>query len=442
MIDNITEYLEQFYTGMKDTSLSRMKIIVEKAELKNKDLKIIHVAGTNGKGSCTEMISNILVKQGYKVGKIMSPHLMRFNERISVNNINIKDEELLSIFNLNDKIIKDVEKETNTKVSFQEIILITALTYFDMKKCDFAIMEVGCGGKYDPTNIVNPIISVINTINYDHTDILGNTLEEITENKAGIIKEFSNTIFVKQEDSINNIIINTCNKRNNKLKLLDMNDVYDYSYDENYQTFSYKEYKDIKINLKGKQQIKNAIISIECINVLRDKKFEIGEEAIRNGLKSVIHKGRMEIIHNNPIIIFDGAHNENAMRNFINTSNMYYKNRNRIYIFSALKRKDYSKLVNIIIEDKKATFIFHDGIKKSFNKKLEYVDSHILVKIANSINKNVKVKEMDFKEAIAFAKEQKDSVVFIIGSLYLYKDAVKYINSKNKIKRNGLRNEG
>ena len=432
MIDNITEYLEQFYTGMKDTSLSRMKIIVEKAELKNKDLKIIHVAGTNGKGSCTEMISNILVKQGYKVGKIMSPHLMRFNERISVNNINIKDEELLSIFNLNDKIIKDVEKETNTKVSFQEIILITALTYFDMKKCDFAIVEVGCGGKYDSTNIVNPIISVINTINYDHIDILGNSLEEITENKAGIIKEFSNTIFVKQEDTINNIIINTCDKKNNKLKLLDMNDVYDYSYDENYQTFSYREYKDIKINLKGKQQIKNAIISIECINILRDKKIEIGEEAIRDGLKSVVHKGRMEVIHNNPLIIFDGAHNENAMRNFIDTSNMYYKDRNKIYIFSALKRKDYSKLVKIITEDKKATFIFHNGIKQSFNKKLEYVDSNELVKIVNSIDKNIKVKEMDFEEAVSYAKEQKDSITFIIGSLYLYKDAIEYINKNRK----------
>lgn len=432
MIDNITEYLEQFYTGTKDKSLNRMKIIVEKTELKNKDLKIIHVAGTNGKGSCTEMISNILVKQGYKVGKIMSPHLIRFNERISVNNINIKDEELLSIFNLNDKIIKDVEKETNTKVSFQEIILITTLTYFDMKKCEFAIVEVGCGGKYDSTNIVNPIISVINTINYDHTDILGNSLEEITENKAGIIKEFSNTIFVKQEDTINNIIINTCDKKNNKLKLLDLNDVYDYSYDENYQTFSYKEYKDIKINLKGKQQIKNAIISIECINILRDKKIEINEEAIRDGLKSVVHKGRMEVIHNNPLIIFDGAHNENAMRNFIDTSNMYYKDRNKIYIFSALKRKDYSKLLKIITEDKKAIFIFHNGIKQSFNKKLEYVDSNELVKIADLIDKNIKVKKMDFEEAVSFAKEQKDSVTFIIGSLYLYKDAIEYINKNRK----------
>ena len=432
MIDNITEYLEQFYTGTKDKSLNRMKIIVEKTELKNKDLKIIHVAGTNGKGSCTEMISNILVKQGYKVGKIMSPHLIRFNERISVNNINIKDEELLSIFNLNDKIIKDVEKETNTKVSFQEIILITALTYFDMKKCEFAIVEVGCGGKYDSTNIVNPIISVINTINYDHTNILGNSLEEITENKAGIIKEFSNTIFVKQEDTINNIIINTCDKKNNKLKLLDLNEVYDYSYDEDYQTFSYKEYKDIKINLKGKQQIKNAIISIECINILRDKKIEINEEAIRNGLKSVVHKGRMEVIHNNPLIIFDGAHNENAMRNFIDTSNMYYKDRNKIYIFSSLKRKDYSKLLKIITEDKKAIFIFHNGIKQSFNKKLEYVDSNELVKIVNSIDKNIKVKKMDFEEAISFAKEQKDSVTFIIGSLYLYKDAIEYINKNRK----------
>lgn len=432
MIDNITEYLEQFYTGTKDKSLNRMKIIVEKTELKNKDLKIIHVAGTNGKGSCTEMISNILVKQGYKVGKIMSPHLIRFNERISVNNINIKDAELLSIFNLNDKIIKDVEKETNTKVSFQEIILITALTYFYMKKCEFAIVEVGCGGKYDSTNIVNPIISVINTINYDHTDILGNSLEEITENKAGIIKEFSNTIFVKQEDTINNIIINTCDKKNNKLKLLDLNDVYDYSYDENYQTFSYKEYKDIKINLKGKQQIKNAIISIECINILRDKKIEINEEAIRDGLKSVVHKGRMEVIHNNPLIIFDGAHNENAMRNFSDTSNMYYKDRNKIYIFSSLKRKDYSKLLKIITEDKKAIFIFHNGIKQSFNKKLEYVDSNELVKIVNSIDKNIKVKKMDFEEAVSFAKEQKDSVTFIIGSLYLYKDAIEYINKNRK----------
>ena len=164
MINDILKYIEEFFVGDKDYTLSKMRLLVDKIGNPEKDFKIIHIAGTTGKGSTVEMISNILIKQGYTVGKLISPHLISFNERISINNNLISDMELLEIFNQNDKYIKETEKELGKKVTFKEMCLLTGLTYFKNKKCDFVILEVGLGGKYDPTNIVNPIVSVISKI--------------------------------------------------------------------------------------------------------------------------------------------------------------------------------------------------------------------------------------------------------------------------------------
>ena len=219
-------------------------------------------------------------------------------------------------------------------------------------------LKLDFGGKYDCTNIADGIISIITDIGLDHMDILGNTIEEITKNKAGIIKYKKDTIMYEQ-DYVTEIIKNTCREKQNNLHLINKNNIKNYSFDEKYQKIDYKKYKDILINLKGKCQIYNASLALECMNVLKEKGYEISDEAIKNGLKNIIHPARFETINNIPKIIFDGGHNENAVKNLKNMINMYYKENKKIYIISLLKSKDYKTVIKLLIENNNSDiFIF------------------------------------------------------------------------------------
>ena len=423
---NVEQYLSTFFKGTKDPTLNAMKYFMEEFDYPEKDLKFIHIAGTNGKGSVAEMMNNILIKCGYKVGKFISPHLSKYNERISINSKNITDEEIEKlILKIKPKIDK-YEKENNHKVTFFELETTMAILYFCQNKCDFVVLETGLGGMYDCTNVVNPLVSIITSVGYDHMQILGNTLEEIAEQKAGIIKENSETIYVEQnETKVNEIIKNTCEEKNNTLHLIKKEDISNYSYDNNFQKFDYKNYKDILINLKGEKQIYNASICLECIEMLKDKSYEIDEKSVREALKTVIHKGRFETINENPLIIYDGAHNKPAIENLVNTINMYYKKEKKVYIISILKRKDYKTMLKILLKDEDGIFIFTDG-----NDKEKYEEKEELLRIAKENTSNKNLFTMDLKDAINLATTYKDSVTFIVGSFYIYGTVIDEILNK------------
>lgn len=414
---NIEEYFNNFYKGTKNPTLKAMEYFMEELGHPEKELKFIHIAGTNGKGSTTEMLTNILTKNGYKVGKYISPHLIKYNERISVNGQDISDKEIKNIIEkLNDKIEK-YNQISNVKVTLFELLTTMALYYFKEKNCDFVVLETGLGGLYDCTNIVWPLVSIITSISYDHMAILGKTLEEIAVQKAGIIKENSNTVIVEQKPCIQRIIEETCLNKNNQLSVVKKADIQNKKCEDEFLVFDYKQNKNIKINLKGKKQFENASICLETINILKQKGFNISEKAIKEGLQSVIHKARFEIINKKPQIIYDGGHNEEAILNFINTVNTYYKQKEKIYIISILKSKDYKTVLNYLLKDEKSTFIFTSG-----NDEERYVSSEELYKTAKNTTKNDKLYKMNLKEAILYAKKQENKVSFVVGSFYIYGD--------------------
>ena len=414
---NIEEYFNNFYKEAKNPTLKAMEYFMEELGHPEKKLKIIHIAGTNGKGSTTEMLANILTKNGYKVGKYISPHLIKYNERISVNGQDITDKEMENIIEkLKDKIEK-YNKMSSTKVTLFELLTTMALYYFKEKDCDFVVLETGLGGLYDCTNIVWPLVSIITSISYDHMAILGQTLREIAIQKAGIIKENSNTVIVEQKQSIQRIIEETCLNKNNELSVIKKADIQNKKYENEFLVFDYKQNKNIKLNLKGDKQFENASICLEAINILKQKGFNISEKAIKEGLQSVIHKARFEIINKNPLIIYDGGHNEEAILNFINTVNTYYKQKEKIYIISILKSKDYKTVLNYLLKDEGSTFIFTSG-----NDEERYVSSEELYKTAKNTTKNNKLYKMNLQEAILYAKKQENKVSFAIGSFYIYED--------------------
>ena len=416
---NVKKYFAEFYKTTKNPTLKAMEYFMDELGHPEKKVKIIHIAGTNGKGSVTEMLTNILVKNGYKVGKYMSPHLLEYNERISVNQKNITDTEMEAII---EKLIDKIEKYnkiSKEKVTLFELLTTMALYYFAEQKCDFAIIETGLGGLYDSTNIVNSMVSIITSIGYDHMQILGNTLEEIAFQKAGIIKKDANTVIMEQISSVQKVIANTCKQKNNNLKVIKKDEIRNKRYKKDIQLFDYKEEKDIKVNLKGEKQFENAAVCIETINIIRNYGYKINEDAIREGLSTVVHKARFETLQESPKIIYDGAHNEEAISNFINTVNKYYKEDKKNYIISILKTKDYKEVLKRLLKDEESNFILTSG-----NDEERYVASEELYKVAREITKTDKIYKKSLEDAILYAKKQKSKVTFIVGSFYIYGDVI------------------
>ena len=429
MID-VNEYLKGFYKGNKEPSLNAMHYFMDRFNNFEKNMKFIHVAGTNGKGSCVEIVANILRVQGYKVGKFLSPHLIKYNERISINGENISDNEMKNLIEELKPVIDEYEANEGSKITLFELETMMALLYFYRKNVDFVILETGLGGLYDCTNVITkPLVSIITSIGYDHMNILGDTLPKIAFQKAGIVKPNSNTVIFEQTPDVDDVFKNECMKKNNQLYIVRECDISNYKYDNNLQYFDYKDMTGLAVNLKGMVQIKNASICIEAINVLRKNGYEISDESVRKGLKTVIHRARMEKLSDKPFIVYDGAHNEPAMRNLKDMVQMYYSDLKRVYIVSILKSKDYRKMLKILAEDKEGKFIFTSG-----NDSDRYVDKGELYNCMREYANEDRICVMNLEDAIFSTKEfEENTVNLVVGSFYVYGDVVDAINKMNKV---------
>ena len=429
MVD-VNKYLKNFYRGTKNPSLKAMRYFMNIYDNFEGQMNFIHIAGTNGKGSCTEIISNILINQGYKVGKFLSPHLIRYNERISINGEEISDEEMLNLIEELKPLIDKYNEKEEGNITLFELETTMALLYFYRKNVDFVVLETGLGGLYDCTNIITkPLVSIITSIGYDHMNILGNTLPEISYQKAGIIKENSNTVIFEQQSEVNNVFVTTCKSKNNNLHIVKKSDISNYSFDNEFQYFDYKDIKNLKINLKGKMQIQNASICIETMTILKQLGYNITEESIEKGLKNIVHKGRMEQLNDKPIIVYDGAHNEPAIQNLQNMIQMYYTNFNRVYIIAILKRKDYNKMLKLLAEDKNALYVLTSG-----NATDGYATCDELYECMKKYVPIYNICKKSLADAIEDAMSSEPNIAnFIIGSFYMYGTVVNKIEEvKNK----------
>lgn len=425
---DIEKYLSNFFKGTKNPSLKAMEFLMDEFKHPENKLKAIHIAGTNGKGSVTEMITNVLINEGYTVGKFISPHLIHYNERISVNNNNISNAEMENLINKINPAIEKYNTTSDVPITLFELETTMAFLYFEQKKCDFIVLETGLGGLYDCTNIIkHPLVSIITSIGYDHMHILGNTLPEIAYQKAGIIKQNSHTVIFEGQPEINNVFISECEKKNNVLHIVRKSDIFNYCFDNNFQFFDYKNIKEITINFKGRVQVQNACLCIETFNILNELGYHVGIKNIQKGLSTVIHKGRMEQLNDNPIIIFDGAHNEPAIKNLQDMIKMYYSKIERVYIISILKRKDYNKMLKLIAHDKEAIFILTSG-----NNSETYASSDGLFECMKQFTETDKIHKKSLNDAIEGAMNSNfNTVNFVIGSFYTYGTVVDIIQ-KNK----------
>lgn len=326
--------------------LERVSRLVSLAKNPQKDLKFIHIAGTSGKGSTATLISSILEKSGLKVGLFTSPYIVDFRERFMINGEKISKDDFCRLASFLYPLVKSLNDDGIVITEF-EFNTVLGFLYFKEQKCDIVCLEVGMGGRFDATNLIDsPLVSVITSIGLDHIDILGDTYEKIAFEKCGIIKTSCPVVsYPLQRDGAFNVISDTCEQKNCELSIPDTKKLKLLSENVGSSCFQY-EGKDYKINLSGIHQVYNAITAIETVKMLNKSYLEVSDDAIYNGILSAKAPARLEIISEKPLIIIDGAHNAdkvNALYTFINR----FKGK-IVSICGMLKDKDYEKAASQI----------------------------------------------------------------------------------------------
>lgn len=321
--------------------LSRINNLLEKMGNPHKDMKYVHIAGTNGKGSTAAMTASILRKAGYCTGLYTSPYIYQFGERMQVNGEMISDEELVAITEYV-KPLADSMEETPTEF---ELTTAIGFEFFKRKGCDIVVLEVGLGGLLDATNVIPcPEVAVITNIGLDHTDILGHTLEEIAFNKAGIIKENGHAVIYRGVPSVEEVFEKTCAERNVKLKKADFDGLCLKSHNLFEQIFDCGEYKDIHLPLLGDHQLHNAAVVLAVAETLIEKGWKIAKENIYDGIRDVSWPGRFDIVSRDPLFIIDGGHNPQCLEALVKNIEDYLTGRRVIALTGVLADKDYGDM--------------------------------------------------------------------------------------------------
>lgn len=327
--------------------LDNIKWILNKIGNPHEFLKTVHIGGTNGKGSVAAMLSYILKDAGYKVGKYTSPHLVSFTERITINEERITEAEVADfVVHIRENIDGVDSKRTFTFFDFTTAL---AFEYFYKNDVDIALIEVGLGGRLDSTNVVNPLVSVITNVAFDHMDYLGEDIPRIAREKAGIVKK-GVPVVTGAQDLAARIIEETGKMNNSPVYIMGR----DFSYEKKGdQTMSYSglsiRLDDLFINLNGDYQFGNAATAICTAELLSMIGFGMDQRAVYSGLSQVIWPGRLEIVKENPTIILDGAHNVDGVKSLVNFIKDKFPGRRRVLIFGVMKDKEYAKMLGEII---------------------------------------------------------------------------------------------
>ena len=388
-------------------SLDKMKYYCNLFDNPQTKFPSIHVTGTNGKGSVVSYLRTIYQEKGLNVGTFTSPYITIFNERISYNNEPISDQDLLNIGNLILSKYSKIEEEGYELPSFFEFITLICFIYFaNLKDLDLAIIEVGMGGKLDSTNVINPLLAIITNVTLEHENILGNTEEEILIQKLGIVKNNIPLVTTIKTEKLLNVIRH--NIKNEQINLTDEYDIVKQNI--NGSIFKSNNIK-YKISLLGEHQILNALTaikSVELINKLNIDKFYINLKTLKKGLFKTKWPGRLEVVSKKPLILIDGGHNIDGIKNSCNyIKKLNFKKTRAVVSISADKNLD--EMINILDN----TF---DEIIFTKYTYARSADSDVLYQISNCKNK-LKIENID--ASIQYVYENKYPITLFIGSLYL-----------------------
>ena len=404
------DYMESLGSFGMMLGLTRIEYLLEELGHPEENLPIIHIAGTNGKGSVGAILSSILQDAGYHVGRFISPAVFDYCERIQLDDRYIDKD---SFAEMTAQIVcacerlhaKGIEQPTQFEAD-----TAMAFLYFKKMQCDFCLVEVGLGGRMDSTNVIKTsLMSIITPIGLDHTKILGNSLREIAGEKAGIIKKNQPVIVGRQLSEAMETIKDVCNEKN--AHLFEISEIWCHGTGME-QVFDFENFKNLKVNLLGLYQMENAAIAIKAALVLNDTKMAIiTKEHIVCGLRHVHWPGRFEVVVKEPTIIVDGAHNPDGASVLVKSLKAYFGDRNMILIMGVFADKDYPKILEIMSEVSDTLIVHKPPVQRG-------LDGKLLASVADRFFENVSVCN-DLEEAVDLAKKksEKNDVIISFGSL-------------------------
>ena len=335
------EYIHSVCWKGSIPGLGRTQELLAKMGNPEKKLKFIHIAGTNGKGSTAAMSASILQQAGYKVGLYTSPYIYRFHERMQVNGVQISDEDLAAVT----EYVKPLADSMTESPTEFELVCCIAFEYFLRQNCDIVVLEVGMGGAFDATNVIEvPEVAVITNIGLDHTDFLGNTLEEIAATKAGIFKDGGNAVIYRGTEGVEKVFEDICAQRNVSLKKADFDGLNLISHGLEGQCFDCGDRKALQLPLLGIHQLKNAAVVLSIMDTMIAKGWNITEENIRQGMRLVTWPGRFDIVGREPLFIIDGGHNPQCIEALVVNIRDYLTDKKVIALTGVLADKDYADM--------------------------------------------------------------------------------------------------
>lgn len=404
--------------------------------------KIIHVAGTNGKGSTCSFLASILQHAGYRVGVFTSPHLVKLNERIRINNTIISDEEFVDMHLQIMKYVEIANEKGISHPSFFEYVFLMAVLYFSEQLVDYVILETGMGGRLDATNVVMPVLSIITSVGLDHMQYLGNTIEEIAYEKAGIIKDHVPVVFFDRKDSATTVIVKKCKECNAFLHIVEKKQykllkitkkTIDFSFES-----SYHRYVELKIKKTALYQVENALLAIRAFellivqtrvrggtNIIKDEKNPVicpvtdeDINIIKAGLLDMTWPCRMEEIAHH--IYVDGAHNEEAIDAFCESVEVMFPAEHKMLLFAVSKDKDYESMIERLckVPFEEIILVRYEGSRSAELDSVEVTFRRFTSSKITAFH--------DIESGFAYGKSHVcNGYLFCVGSLYLAGDLLK-----------------
>ncbi|MCI5867916.1 MAG: bifunctional folylpolyglutamate synthase/dihydrofolate synthase [Dorea sp.] len=401
--------------------LDSIKSLLEELGNPQKDLTFIHIAGTNGKGSILAYLSQILTEAGYRTGRYISPTVMEYLERFQIDGKYMKEEEFAeitgSVKRAAEKLV-DMGKPSPTAFEIETAI---AFEYFRKRACDFVVLEAGMGGALDATNIIeNTKLCIFASISMDHIGVLGDTLEEITENKAGILKKGAAAVTGRQQECVLRILRQKAEEMGCPIFLADPEKVQVMQRSLKGQQFSYQEYEDLEISLTGQCQIENAVTVLEAVKVLRCQGIRISQEAVRQGLKNTRWPGRFTVYDRKPMVIIDGAHNEDAAKRLAQNISMLLPGRKVTAVMGVFQDKEYEKMITIMAPFLKFVYTI------DLPNRERTLEKEVLCERLKKQGIEAETAE-SIEEALRLAKqrEKEDGAVLVFGSLSYLGDVIR-----------------
>lgn len=424
------EYMEEVNQYGSVLGLDNMRELCGRLGNPQNDLRFIHIAGTNGKGSVLAYLSTVFKAAGYKTGRYISPVIFEYRERIQVNGRPITKQALCECLEEIKQMVDEIVEEGLPHPTPFEIETVMAFLYFKKMKCDIVILETGMGGLSDATNIIsNTVAAVFASISMDHMQYLGKTQEEIAENKAGIIKNGCYVISAVQKTEVLSILMKRAEDKNSPFFVVEEERITRVKYGVEKQRFSYEGYKDLEIGLAGKHQITNAALAVKVIDVLGQAGYPVKEKALRTGLADTVWRGRFSVIGRKPLFIADGAHNEDGAKKLADSIRFYFTNKKIIYIMGILRDKEYDKIIG------ETYGLAQDIITITPPGNPRAMHAYDLAKEAEKFHPRVTASD-SLEEAVelSYLLADKDSVIIAFGSLSYLGGLIRIIENRDRIR--------